>query len=224
MAGIVILCVILLLLGLVLFTPILVRAIWEEGLRVRLRVGPVKLQVYPPKKEEKGDKPPKKKKASEKKDTGEKPAKKRKSITAEQILYLLEALPPILGRALRRVGRRVRIGPLKVWLLLSAEDPADTALLYGRVEAALMAALPILHRHLAIRDQDIRIYPDFEGNGTDWRLDVGVSIRLWDVLVIGLCAGGSGLKALIGMKRLGAKDAAGDTKTRKSAAGAADAA
>ena len=224
MAGIVILGVILLLLCLVLFTPILVRAIWEEGLRVRLRVGPVKLQVYPPKKEEKGDKPPKKKKASEKKDTGEKPAKKRKSITAEQILYLLEALPPILGRALRRVGRRVRIGPLKVWLLLSAEDPADTALLYGRVEAALMAALPILHRHLAIRDQDIRIYPDFEGNGTDWRLDVGVSIRLWDVLVIGLCAGGSGLKALIGMKRLGAKNAAGETKTKETAAGTADAA
>lgn len=219
-----ILGVILLLLCLVLFTPILVRAIWEEGLRVRLRVGPVKLQVYPPKKEEKGDKPPKKKKASEKKDTGEKPAKKRKSITAEQILYLLEALPPILGRALRRVGRRVRIGPLKVWLLLSAEDPADTALLYGRVEAALMAALPILHRHLAIRDQDIRIYPDFEGNGTDWRLDVGVSIRLWDVLVIGLCAGGSGLKALIGMKRLGAKNAAGETKTKETAAGTADAA
>ena len=225
MAGIVILGVILLLLCLVLFTPILVRAIWEEeGPLVRLHIGPVKLQAYPPRREEKGDKPPKKKKASEKKDTGEKPAKKRKSITAEQILYLLETLPPVLGRALRRVSRRVRIGPLKIWLLLSAEDPADTALLYGRVETALMAALPILHRHLAIRDQDLRIYPDFEGNGTDWRLDVGVSIRLWDVLVIGLCAGGSGLKALIGMKRLGAKNAAGDTKTRKSAAGAADAA
>lgn len=221
-----ILGVILLLLCLVLFTPILVRAIWEEeGPRVRLRVGPVELQAYPPRREEKGDKPSKEKKTPEKKkDTGEKPAKKRKAITAEQILYLLEALPPILGRALRRLGRRVRVGPLKVWLLLSAEDPADTALLYGRVEAALMAALPILHRHLAIRDQDIRIYPDFEGNGTDWRLDVGVSIRLWDLLVIGLCAGGSGLKALIGMKRLGAKDAAGDTKTRKRAAGAADAA
>ena len=224
MAGIVILCVILLLLGLVLFTPILVRAIWEEGLRVRLRVGPVKLQVYPPKKEEKGDKPPEEKKEPKEKKPKEKPAKKRKPPTAEQILYLLETLPPVLGRALRRVGRRVRIGPLKVWLLLSAEDPADTALLYGRVEAALMAALPILHRHLAIRDQDIRIYPDFEGNGTDWRLDIGVSIRLWDLLVIGLCAGAGGLKALIGMKRLGAKDAAGETNTKETAAGTADAA
>ena len=52
MAGIVILCVILLLLGLILFTPILVRVIREEeGLLVRLHVGPVKLQVYPPKEE-----------------------------------------------------------------------------------------------------------------------------------------------------------------------------
>lgn len=225
MAGIVILCVILLLLVFVLFTPILVRVIREaEGLCVRLRVGPVKLQIYPPKKEEKGDKPPEEKKEPKEKKPKEKPAKKRKPPTAEQILYLLEVLPPVLGRALRRVSRRVRIGPLKIWLLLSTADPADTALLYGRVEAALMAALPILHRHLQIRDQDIRVYPDFEENGMACRLDIGVSIRLWDLLVIGLCAGTGGLKALIGMKRLGAKDAAGETNTKETAAGTADAA
>lgn len=223
MAGIVILCVILLLLGLILFTPILVRVMREEeGLLVRLHVGPVKLQVYPPKEEaqqplEEEDKPQEKK-------IKEKPAKQRKPLTKEQILYLVEKLPPILGRALRRVSRRVRIGPLKVYVLLSEEDPADTALLYGKVEAALMAALPVLHRHLQIRDQDIRIYPDFQGSGMDYRLDVGIAIRLWDMLVIGLCAGASGLKTLIGMKRLGAKDVSGGDEKKNTEAGKADAA
>ena len=221
MAGIVILCVILLLLGLILFTPILVRVMREEeGLLVRLHVGPVKLQVYPPKEEaqlEEEEKPQEKK-------IKEKPAKQRKPLTKEQILYLVEKLPPILGRALRRVSRRVRIGPLKVYVLLSEEDPADTALLYGKVEAALMAALPVLHRHLQIRDQDIRIYPDFQGSGMDYRLDVGIAIRLWDVLVIGLCAGASGLKTLIGMKRLGAKDVSSGDEKKNTEAGKADAA
>ena len=223
MTGIVILCVILLLLGLILFTPILVRVMREEeGLLVRLHVGPVKLQVYPPKEEaqqplEEEDKPQEKK-------IKEKPEKQRKPLTKEQILYLVEKLPPILGRALRRVSRRVRIGPLKVYVLLSEEDPADTALLYGKVEAALMAALPVLHRHLQIRDQDIRIYPDFQGSGMDYRLDVGIAIRLWDMLVIGLCAGASGLKTLIGMKRLGAKDVSGGDEKKNTEAGKADAA
>ena len=223
MAGIVILCVILLLLGLVLFTPILVRAIREEeGLLVRLYVGPVKRQVYPPKGE--AQQPLEEEEKPQEKKTKAKPAKQRKPLTKEQILYLVEKLPPVLGRALRRVSRRVRIGPLKVYVLLSEEDPADTALLYGKVEAALMAALPVLHRHLQIRDQDIRIYPDFQGSGMDYRLDVGIAIRLWDVLVIGLCAGASGLKTLIGMKRLGAKDVSGGDEKKNTEAGKADAA
>ena len=87
-----------------------------------------------------------------------------------------------------------------------------------------MAVLPVLHRHLQIRDQDIRIYPDFQGSGMDYRLDVGIAIRLWDMLVIGLCAGASGLKTLIGMKRLGAKDVSGGDEKKNTEAGKADAA
>ena len=223
MAGIIVLGVILLVLGLVLFTPILVRVIREEDLLVRLQIGPAKIQVYPSQKEASEEKPPKEAE-KKKQEAKEKPKKKGKPITAEQILYLLEQAPPILGRALRRVSRRVHIGPLKVHVLLSAADPADTGLLYGKVEAALMAGLPVLHRHLHIRDQDIRIYPDFEGQGMDCRLDVGVSVRLWDLLVIGLCAGASGLRVLIHAKRMAAGDAAGETKRKNNGAGKADAA
>lgn len=51
MVWIIVLGVILLVLGLVLFTPILVRVIREESLLVRLQIGPAKIQVYPPKEE-----------------------------------------------------------------------------------------------------------------------------------------------------------------------------
>lgn len=209
MAGIIILCVILLLLGLVLFTPIRARVSWDgESLRAWLKIGPAGIPLYPPKPEQEGapEKPPREKK--EKKPRKEKPAKKRKKLTAEQILYLLEGAPPILGRALKRTGRRIRICPLMLHVLVSAGDPADTGLLYGKLQAALAALLPILHRRIHIAEQDIRLYPDFEGQGMDYRLDVGVAIRLWDLLVIGLCAGASGVKLLVGMKRLAPEDPA----------------
>lgn len=225
MAGIIILCVILLLLGLVLFTPIRARVSRdEEGLRVWLKIGPAKIPLYPEKfQEEALEAPPK-----EEKPKPEKPAKKRKKLTMEQILYLLEGAPPILGRALRRTGRRIRICPLMVHVLVSASDPADTGLLYGKLQAALAALLPMLHRRIHIAEQDIRLYPDFEGQGVDYRLDVGIAIRLWDILVIGLCAGASGVKLLVGMKKLAPKDPAGDPekpqKTNKSKTNGADAA
>ena len=228
MAGIIILCVILLLLGLVLFTPIRARVSRdEEGLRIWLKIGPAKIPLYPEKfQEEAMEAPPQKMK--EKKAKPEKPAKKRKKLTVEQILYLLEGAPPILGRALRRTGRRIRIRPLALHVLVSAEDPADTGLLYGKLQAALAALLPILHRGVRIAEQDIRLYPDFEGQGMDYRLDVGIAVRLWDILVIGLCAGASGVKLLVGMKKLAPKDPAGDPekpqKTNKSKTNGADAA
>ena len=228
MAGIIILCVILLLLGFVLFTPIRARANRdEEGLRVWLKIGPAKILLYPEKFQEGAlEKPPQKEK--EKKPEPEKPAKKRKKLTVEQILYLLEGAPPILGRALGRAGRRIRICPLMVHVLVSAADPADTGLLYGKLQAALAALLPVLHRRIHIAEQDIRLYPDFEGRGMDYRLDVGIAIRLWDILAIGLCAGASGVKLLVGMKKLAPKDPAGDPekpeKTNQSKTNGADAA
>lgn len=227
MVWIIVLGVILLVLGLVLFTPILVRVIREESLLVRLQIGPAKIQVYPPKEEASEEGLPEGEE-KKKKEPKEKPKKKRKPITAEQVLYLLEQAPPILGRALRRVSRRVRIRPLKVHVLLSAADPADTGLLYGKVEAALAAGLPVLHRYLHIRDQDIRLYPDFEGQGMDWRLDVGVSLRLWDLLVVALCAGASALRLLIYVKRMaGGETAEAPTEKnngKNNGAGKADAA
>ena len=227
MAGLVVLGVVLLL-GLVLFTPLLVRATREEaGLQVLLHIGPARLRLYPS-----GEKAPPEEPAADRTGEEKQEQKQRKKegrpLTAEQIFYLLEELPPFLGRTLGRLGRRVRVEPLRVYVRLSAQDPADTAILYGRAAAAVTAALPVLRRCLRIRDQDIRLYPDFEGQGMDYRLDVGIAIRLWDILVIGLCAGASGVKLLVGMKKLAPKDPAGDPekpqKTNKSKTNGADAA
>ena len=140
--------------------------------------------------------------------------KKKFSINADQIRYSLETLPHILSRALRRTGRSIRLEPLKIHLLVAGPDPAGTAELYGKLEAALGAGLPALHRLVRIEDQDIRLFLDFQAEEMDCIADVGIALRPGGLAGIGLQAGGSLLKWLIGFKKLASPAGDGKKKTK----------
>ena len=201
MIGRIILGVLLLVFTAVLLTPVQVRAVYEKGgLTVRVRYSLIKLQLFPLEKKE--PKPEKKKKSKPEKEKPEKKKKPKAKINRQQILYTLEKLPPVLGKALRRVGRRVIFSPLKASLLVAGTDPADTAQLYGQLAAALASGLPVLQKVVRIREQDIRLYLDFAGEQMDCAADVGVSIRPWDALVIAVCAGASLVRWLLGFRKL----------------------
>lgn len=202
MIWIVILAVLGLILGVALFTPGGIRLQYDRGeIKAWARFGPMRFSLYP-----RPEEPEEKilNKAEEQQKAPKKKAEQGKKlrINGDQLLYSLETLPPILGRALRRVGRRLRIAPLKVHLLVAGTDPADTAQLYGRLEAALAAGLPRLHQLVKIREQDIQLFLDFQETAMDCIADVGLSLRLWDVLAVLLCAGGSLLKWFMGFRKL----------------------
>lgn len=184
-------------------TPVRVRVIYDgEGLTARACYGPLKLQLYPRPAGEKKKKEEKPKKETAKKKKPGRGKKPRAKINREQIFYSLEKLPPVLGKALKRVGRRVIITPLQVYLLIAGTDPADTAQLYGRLTSALANSLPALQRTVRIREQDIRLYPDFAAERMQCTADVGVRVRPWDVLVIGACAGASLVRWFLGFRKL----------------------
>lgn len=199
MIGWIILGVLALALAAAALTPVHVRVSYDgDGLTVRARYGPLLLYPRPAGGKKKKETEPKEKKR-------EKPEKKKKpgaKINREQIFYSLEKLPPVLGRALKRVGRRVTITPLRVYLLIAGTDPADTAQLYGRLTSALASGLPVLQRTVRIREQDIRLYPDFAAERTQCEADVGMRIRPWDVLVTGVCAGVSLIRWFLGFRKL----------------------
>lgn len=201
MIGWIILGILALVLAAVVLTPVRVRVTYDGAeITARVRYGPLKLQLYPRPAKEK-----KKEEAKPKKEKKKKPEKEKKpkaKINREQIFYSLEKLPPVLGKALKRVGRRVILTPVQVYLLIAGTDPADTAQLYGRLAAALSNGLPVLQRTVRIREQDIRLYPDFAAERMQCAADVGVCIRPWDVLVIGVCAGASLLKWFLGFRKL----------------------
>ena len=229
MVGKIILCVlagILLALILLLQIPVRVRASYGQGdLALWVRFGPVKLQLFPrPEKAEKPEKKPKKEdegpekkpqKEKKKKAKKEKPKKPKARINREQIFYALEKLPPILGRALRRTGKSIRIEPLKVWLLVAGSDPADTAVLYGRLEAALAAGLPVLRRVVRIRDEDIRLYLDFTEQQMDCIADVGIALKPWSLVTMGVRALGSLIKWYLGFRKLASPPPPAEPETKE---------
>lgn len=201
-----ILGVILFLLAVALLIPARLSASYEDGaFTASVRYGPLRIPLYPRPEKSAKDVPLQKEAAPVEgvvTPAAGQAAKKKFSVNADQILYSLETLPPILGRALKRVGKRIRIEPLKIHLLVAGTDPADTARLYGKLQAALAGGLPVLHRMVRIREQDIRLFLDFQEEELDCIADVGISLRPWDVLVIGLCAGASAFKWFLGFRKL----------------------
>ncbi|MDE7244854.1 MAG: DUF2953 domain-containing protein [Oscillospiraceae bacterium] len=196
----IILCSILLILAVILLTPVRARVSYQQGeLEARLRYGPLNILLFPLKKPEKPEKKKKKPKKKKKKD-GKKKTKAK--INREQIFYTIEKLPPILGRALKRVGHRIVVTPLHVDVLIAGTDPVDTAVLYGRLATALSAGLPVLQRALRIREQEINLYPDFAGDQMQFAVDAGISIRPWDALVTGVCAGAGLVRWFLGFRKL----------------------
>lgn len=191
------------LLAAALLIPVKIRGSYEDGTPfLYVRYGPVKLQLFPPKEKAEYEerKPPKKKKPKAEKPP--KPKKPKAKINMDQILYALEKLPPILGRALKRTGRCIHIRPLKLWVLVAGSDPAAAAILYGKMEAALSAGFPILERVLRLKDADVRLYVDFTERQMDFIADVGVSLRPWTLDWMTLRACGSLLKWYLGFRKL----------------------
>lgn len=197
------LLLLLVLLILLLQIPVQARLTYDQGdLSVGVRFAFVKLQLFPRPEKPEGEKKKKPKKPKKKKEKPEKKKKPKAKINREQIFYALEKLPPILGRALRRTGKSFRIDPLKAWILVAGEDPADTAALYGRLEAALAAGLPVLRKTVSIKNEDVRLYLDFAEQKMDAIADVGISLRPWRLVTIGVRAAGSLLKWYLGFRKL----------------------
>ncbi|MBR3560398.1 MAG: DUF2953 domain-containing protein [Oscillospiraceae bacterium] len=155
-----------------------------EELRVRLRLGVLKVSLRgKPKKE----KPPKEKKEEAPK--ADKPAepKKKRSLprpTLDEILDLLETALAALGATVRRACRRTRIDPLDVTLTIGAYDPADTAVLFGAVNAAVFALMPKVERTFDVPDPGVHLRMDYDREFPAAEGSLGISLRLCDLFAI----------------------------------------
>lgn len=177
--------------------PGFIRVSYESGsLRVWIRYAWWSFAVYPASRENKpGDKQDDIKSGTE--------SKKRefKRPNRDQLLYSFDVLSNVLLKACSRTVRKLRVEPLKIHILVAGEDPADTAFLFGKLQALLGGVLPVLHQKVRIREQDIQLFPDFTENRMDCIVDIGIGIRILDLLIIGVFALFGILKWYIGFKK-----------------------
>lgn len=156
-----------------------------DELCVKLRVGFIRLTIFP-EKEKKPKKPKKEKKPKEEKSKEEKPKKKRSlpRLTLEDILDLAQTAFSALGAMVRRACRRVRIDPLDVTVVFGGDDPAIVAAAYGAASAAVFEQMPKAEEKFYIPDPSLHLRMDFTAEETTAEGSVGVSLRVCDLFAI----------------------------------------
>lgn len=150
-------------------------------------------------------------------------------LTAADIRAALSAVWRAIQGALRRAGRRIRIDPMRVSIVLGDENPANTAEWYGWVNAAVWTVMPWLEKTVHMPDPQVHMEMDFNAFETKVSGTVGISYRIGDLLAIGFAAAGPLLRFLLpflkrqkAMKKEAAKKAAEQAAAEKKAETAPD--
>lgn len=156
-----------------LLLPVHTRVCFDGMLQVWCGLGPVSLRIFPLKKKaEQQKKKPKATKVKEAKKKKNEKVKPKKKLTLEVLCDFLR-----LGvQALGKLRRRIVIRNLTCHLVIADEDAAATALLYGRIAAAVSALYPVLDRNLRIHHTDISVDADFEKQKSSVLLDVKLAV------------------------------------------------
>ncbi len=156
-----------------------------DTLTVLLRIGPAVIPLYPA--VEKKEKSAKKAKPA----TAATPKKKKKlslDITRQDVQEALKAAWQALEGVLRRIGRRIRVTPCEVSVVVGGPWPDKVAEQYGLVSAAVWTVMPRLEQLIHIRDPYIHLDVDFNAPATNVEGKLGLYLRVGDLLAIAFAA------------------------------------
>ena len=193
MTGAIVLGVLALLVAAILALRVGVLVGYDRGAPwARLCIGPARITLWPrePKKKKRADRP--------KESKTQKAAKPRPKLTPA----LVRAMRGPIRAALGRLRRAVRIDTVALRLIWAEEDPADAAVHYGRLWAALEAALALLRANVTVREDDLALTIDFTRERPELvSLRFGASATLGRLIGIAVLAAVGILRALLSEKR-----------------------
>lgn len=150
----------------------------ESGLVVWVKVIFFKVQVYP--------RP--KKSASKTKKKTEKPAKTKEKPEKVKAKRDYKGLIKVALRAAGRLRRKLTVSKLVFHYTAGGQDPADTALQYGRVSAAVYGMLPEVCRIFNVKYKDVSVNVDFDIPKPKVELEVSLGLFVWQLIYIGIAA------------------------------------
>ncbi len=209
---------ILLVLVLVLQLRVGVQVVYNwEGPSVRVRLGPgraawLHIRLYPRKRAgTAGGEAAGKSAAGKKKKREKKPGKGGKGQGAAPPVPLSRRIGGALGYAMallpilldlgRRFAGKLQIDTLTMELTAGGPDPAQAAMLYGRAQAALGALWFPLTEAFQVKDGHAWARIDFDAPGMLLYVEAALSLKMGQILLIGLYAGGRALRTLLAVRR-----------------------
>ena len=188
----------LLALILLAILPLGVSAVYNiQGPLVRLIAGPVRVQLYPQKKE-------KIKKEKTPKTAASKKPEEKAGGSVKDFLPLAKVALELLGD----LKRKIRIKRLELKLTLAGDDPCDLGVNYGKAWAVLGNLIPRLEELFVIKKRDMEVQCDFTAEQTVIYARADITILLWQLLYLAARYGVRGLKTyqkIINERKGGAK-------------------
>ncbi len=150
----------------------------EDGLFAALKLGPVVIQLFPPKKKQENK--------AEKKTKKDKPQQADDHPKKGGALALVKACLPLVKPALDGVRKRLTIKHLTLHVIWAAPDPADAALGYGAANAALGILWPVFYQNFKIRDYALGVDVDFDAAQPSLYAKVDLTMTVLRVLTLAL--------------------------------------
>ena len=97
-------------------------------------------------------------------------------------LYYLSELAKLAAQAVGRLLGAVTVDTLQLQLLVADQDPAVTAVRYGRVCSLVYPSLAAVETRVKVRRRQVRIEPNFLLGKSQLALDVRFHLRVWQAL------------------------------------------
>ena len=168
--------------------PIGVSIIYNTyGLLGRLIAGPVKITVFPSKKEkeEKKKKEKPQKEAKQKAPSASAKSKEKKGGSFTDFLPIVDLALEFLGK----FRRKLRVNRLELKLVMAGDDPCDLAVNYGKAWAALGNLMPQLERLFVIKKRNLEVECDFTAEKTLIFARLDLTITIGRILSLGVVYG-----------------------------------
>jgi hypothetical protein len=97
-------------------------------------------------------------------------------LVKEAVLLILNKLGWIL--------KRITITTLNADISVSSPDAARTAISYGNYNSAVFSALAIIKSYIKVKDDNIKITPDFLKEKTEFSIDLVVKAHLFTAIIL----------------------------------------
>ncbi len=161
----------------------------QEEIGVKLKFGLFRFNLYPPKEEEKIEKKPKVKKKKP-------PKKKPKDKVKPPLKEVIHLVKDLVVETIHKFGKYLRLEEYRVKILVATEDPAMTGVIYG-VVSGVLGSIAVYVQNLPRKTNNKKLIytevkPDFIATDYELFVSFAVSLRVWQLMSLGV-TGGRGL-------------------------------